>query len=216
MKENQPVPLPCLVRQHVFDELVLVFDGDDFLGGIGPDLPGFGHEIDAVSRADGAVEPQNANYDHGALPVPTDYTGKILATALRVLVFMEQLGVRTRKRNFSHPKPSNVIIVSLDNATKNDTIISMNSKQLRTLKRIFDSPTRSDVTWVEVESLLRAQGATFREGPGSQVWTSLGQALLSIHKPHPQKELKKYALERVRDFLREVGLAPESSGGNQQ
>lgn len=106
--------------------------------------------------------------------------------------------------------------LALDNATKNDTISSMNSKQLRTLKRIFDSPTRSDVTWTEVENLLRAKGATFREGPGSQIRTSLGQALLSIHKPHPQKELKKYALERVRDLLREVGLTPESAGGNQQ
>jgi hypothetical protein len=92
----------------------------------------------------------------------------------------------------------------------------MNSKQLRTLKRIFDLPTRADVTWSEVEALLRAQGATFREGPGSQIRTSLGQVILSIHKPHPQKELKKYAVERVRDFLREVSLTPENAGGNQQ
>jgi hypothetical protein len=92
----------------------------------------------------------------------------------------------------------------------------MSNKQLRTLKRVFDTPTRSDVTWAEVESLLRARGAMFREGPGSQIRTSLGQSILSIHKPHPQKELKKYAVERVRDFLREVGLTPENAGRNKQ
>lgn len=92
----------------------------------------------------------------------------------------------------------------------------MSNKQLRTLKRVFDTPTRADVTWTEVEALLRAQGAVFREGPGSQIRTTLGQTILSIHKPHPQKELKKYAVERIRDFLRVVGLTPENSGGNQQ
>lgn len=105
--------------------------------------------------------------------------------------------------------------LALDNATKNDTIFFMNSKQLRTLKRIFDNPNSVGCDLDGSREPFAGEGGDIQGGARFSIRTSLGQALLSIHKPHPQKELKKYALERVRDFLREVGLTPESAGGNQ-
>jgi hypothetical protein len=35
----------------------------------------------------------------------------------------------------------------------------MNSKQKITLKKIFEYPTRSDISWKEVEALFNALGA---------------------------------------------------------
>lgn len=91
----------------------------------------------------------------------------------------------------------------------------MNARQLRTLTRVFAVPTRSDVTWPEVESLLLAVGAVVREGRGSRVRVCLGELILSLHAPHPQKEMRKYAVEQVREFLKLAGFTPAEEGGRQ-
>lgn len=77
----------------------------------------------------------------------------------------------------------------------------MNKKQQKTLSRIQDKPTRGDITWDEVQSFFKAISAKIREGEGSKVQIILNTRVLRIHKPHPQKELKKYAVEAIRDFL---------------
>ena len=43
----------------------------------------------------------------------------------------------------------------------------MNERQRRTLARIFARPTRSEIRWDELASLLRALGAEEHEGAGS-------------------------------------------------
>ena len=45
----------------------------------------------------------------------------------------------------------------------------MNKRQRRTLARIFERPTRSDVRWDELSSLMRTLGAEEQEGAGSRV-----------------------------------------------
>jgi hypothetical protein len=82
----------------------------------------------------------------------------------------------------------------------------MNRKHRKILARILERPTRADITWTEVETLLVACGAEVREGRGSRVAVIRGGQILRIHKPHPQKEMKKYAVEHVRDFLEFQGL----------
>jgi hypothetical protein len=85
----------------------------------------------------------------------------------------------------------------------------MNKRQRRTLARIFERPTRSDVRWDELASLLRALGAEDHEGAGSRVRFVLDGSILSLHRPHPKPELRKYAVEDVRDFLMARGIEPE-------
>lgn len=85
----------------------------------------------------------------------------------------------------------------------------MNKRQRRTLARIFERPTRSDVRWDELTSLLRALGAEDHEGTGSRVRFVLAGSILSLHRPHPKPELRKYAVEDVRDFLAARGIEPE-------
>ena len=87
----------------------------------------------------------------------------------------------------------------------------MNKRQRRTLDRLFERPSRSDVRWEELVSLMRALGAEQHEGAGSRVRFVLHGAILSLHRPHPKPELKKYAVEDVRDFLDVNGIRPEEN-----
>lgn len=77
----------------------------------------------------------------------------------------------------------------------------MNKKQQKTLFRIKEKPTRADVNWDEVQSFFKAIGAKVYEGAGSRVQVIFKARVLRLHKPHPQKNLKKYAVEAIRDFL---------------
>jgi hypothetical protein len=84
----------------------------------------------------------------------------------------------------------------------------MNKKQRRTLTDIYEKPTRCDVSWLNVESLFRAIGSDVFEGEGSRVSVVFNKRVLNIHKPHPRGQLKKYAVEKVRDFLNIIGVKP--------
>jgi len=87
----------------------------------------------------------------------------------------------------------------------------MNKRQWRTLVRIFERPTRSDVRWDEFASLMRALGAEEHEGAGSRVRFVLAGSILSLHRPHPKPELRKYSVEDVRHFLTARGIEPEEN-----
>ncbi len=87
----------------------------------------------------------------------------------------------------------------------------MNRRQRRTLARIFERPTRPDLRWDELASLMRALGAEEHEGAGSRVRFVLAGPILSLHRPHPKPERRKYAVEDVRDFLAAHGMEPEES-----
>jgi hypothetical protein len=54
--------------------------------------------------------------------------------------------------------------------------------------------------------LLGALGAEIREGRGSRIRVVLKNHVLNMHKPHPRKELGKYAVELVREFLKVAGV----------
>ena len=77
----------------------------------------------------------------------------------------------------------------------------MNNRQRKTFNKILETPTRPDVTWTEVGSFLKSIGVALKEGKGSRVSARLGEFYVSFHKPHPQKELKKGAVEELRKFL---------------
>ena len=84
----------------------------------------------------------------------------------------------------------------------------MNKKQSKTLTSIYEKPTRCDVSWRDVESLFKAIGSDVVEGEGSRISIVFNKRILNIHKPHPSREMKKYAVEKVRDFLNIIGVKP--------
>jgi len=85
----------------------------------------------------------------------------------------------------------------------------VNNKQRKTLKRIFERPIRSDIEWTEVESLFKALGAELREGNGSRIRIELNNIKSVFHRPHPNPNVKKYAVEEIRNFLQEAGIVYE-------
>ena len=77
----------------------------------------------------------------------------------------------------------------------------MNRKQRRTLTAIFKKPTPTAIQWRDVASLIKALGGEIQYGDGSRVRLDLKGESLNIHSPHPQKELKGYAVKLVKELL---------------
>jgi len=84
----------------------------------------------------------------------------------------------------------------------------MNAKQKKTLAMIFEKPTRSDIHWQETVSLLLGIGAIMKEGKGSRVRFRCRDYSLHVHAPHPGKVIAKGAVETIRGFLTDIGVAP--------
>lgn len=82
------------------------------------------------------------------------------------------------------------------------------SRHTKTLDAIFEKPTRADIRRDDIEALLGHCGAEITEGAGSRVRVALNGVRAVFHRPHPQPTTKKYAVEAVRDFLRNAGVKP--------
>ncbi|MDP6969374.1 MAG: type II toxin-antitoxin system HicA family toxin [Gammaproteobacteria bacterium] len=75
-------------------------------------------------------------------------------------------------------------------------------KQLNKLK------TAKVLAWPELVKALKTLGYRQIQGDGARVKFDNGQPnqLINLHKPHPDKELRAYALRQVREKLTEWGL----------
>jgi HicA toxin of bacterial toxin-antitoxin, len=81
----------------------------------------------------------------------------------------------------------------------------MNSKHTKTLRAVFKSPTPGTLEWQAIESLLVAVGCDLIEGSGSRVRFSRDGIVASFHRPHPEKEAKRYQVRDARDYLKALG-----------
>ncbi|MCF8084873.1 MAG: type II toxin-antitoxin system HicA family toxin [Deltaproteobacteria bacterium] len=84
----------------------------------------------------------------------------------------------------------------------------MKTKHRKTLAAIFAKPTRSNIKFSDIESLIKALGGEVREGAGSRVVLELSGTREYAHRPHPGKDAKKYAIEEIRDWLTGLGVMP--------
>ncbi len=82
----------------------------------------------------------------------------------------------------------------------------MQKKHKRTLERIFEYPVRSDIRWIDIETLLITLGATISEGRGSRVRIYLNGVVSTFHRPHPTPETNKGSVRSVKRFLEEAGI----------
>jgi HicA toxin of bacterial toxin-antitoxin, len=82
----------------------------------------------------------------------------------------------------------------------------MNKKQRNTYSALFAEPIRRNILWNDVVSLVIALGGQVLQGNGSRVRFDLNDVSLNIHSPHPQKELKRYQVKAVREFLVNAGV----------
>ncbi|GLI92199.1 type II toxin-antitoxin system HicA family toxin [Methylocystis echinoides] len=84
----------------------------------------------------------------------------------------------------------------------------MNSKQKKTLAAVFAAPTPANIEWLAIESLLVSVGCEVVEGSGSRVSFAYHGHIESFHRPHPEKEAKRYQVRQARDFLERIGVRP--------
>lgn len=84
----------------------------------------------------------------------------------------------------------------------------MNTKQRKTLERIFVSPTPVEMNWDDIESLLTALGVTLDDGSGSRLRITLHGEHLHVHVPHPKRVSTRKMIRAVRDFLNQAGVKP--------
>jgi hypothetical protein len=84
--------------------------------------------------------------------------------------------------------------------------IIMNTKNKKILQKIFENPTRSDIEWKSVETLLISLGADISEGRGSRIRIYLNGIKAVFHRPHPQKETDKGTIDSLTRFLNQGGI----------
>lgn len=84
----------------------------------------------------------------------------------------------------------------------------MKAKHQETLRRIFETPVPSGISWKDIAAMLKALGAEISEGRGSRIRIALNGVRAVFHRPHPHKETDKGAVVSMRRFLTEAKVRP--------
>ncbi len=84
----------------------------------------------------------------------------------------------------------------------------MKEKHRKAFSAIFTKPTRANIKFSDIESLVKALGGSIREGDGSRVVLELSGTREYTHRPHTGKEAKKYMVEKIREWLTGLEVTP--------
>ena len=90
---------------------------------------------------------------------------------------------------------------------QSDTM-ALRMKHQSTLSEIYAEPTRANIHWNDVETLLIALGAECSEGKGSRLRVVVNDVKAVFHRPHPEKEASKSMVRSIRRFLEAAGIEP--------
>jgi hypothetical protein len=82
------------------------------------------------------------------------------------------------------------------------------TKHRRVLEAIFAAPTRGNILFSDIETLILALGGEVREGAGLRIVFELKGSWQYLHRPHPGKEAKKYQIEELREWLKRLEEKP--------
>lgn len=82
----------------------------------------------------------------------------------------------------------------------------MNNKNTKVLKSIFENPVKANILWSDIEKMMEDLGAKVREGKGSAGVFVFKGSIFPFHRPHPQKEAKRYQVRLLRKFLTQHGI----------
>lgn len=86
--------------------------------------------------------------------------------------------------------------------------IDMKTKHRKTLTAIFAKPTKANIRFADIESLLVSLGGKVSEGSGSRMSVTVSGKTAHFHRPHPGKEAKKYQVGNAHEFLQRLGVMP--------
>ena len=90
----------------------------------------------------------------------------------------------------------------------NDTIMPLASRHQKTLADIFHRPTSATIKFSDIEKLVVALGGAIENNDGSRMKFCLNGHAMATHRPHPNKEAKRYQVEDMREFLQKQGITP--------
>jgi len=82
------------------------------------------------------------------------------------------------------------------------------AKHRRTLEAIFATPTLAGIVFADIETLVIAIGGVVREGEGSRGVLEVKGRRRYMHRPHPGKEAKRYQVEELREWFRQLEVVP--------
>lgn len=66
--------------------------------------------------------------------------------------------------------------------------------------------TKGEVKWKDLLALFNSLGFQKIEGEGSRVTFTNGDVIIKLHKPHPHKEVRVYAVKQVKQILDDEGF----------
>ncbi|HEW79745.1 MAG TPA: type II toxin-antitoxin system HicA family toxin [Phycisphaerales bacterium] len=84
----------------------------------------------------------------------------------------------------------------------------MKAKHRKIVQAVFATPTKANIRFSDIESLLVSMGGEVNEGAGSRMSVTVSGKTAFFHRPHPGKEAKKYQVENAREFLQALGVEP--------
>jgi hypothetical protein len=84
----------------------------------------------------------------------------------------------------------------------------LNGRHRKTLIAVFREPVSATIVWDDLEGLLLAVGCNIVEGNGSRVRFEHGGKFAFFHRPHPEKEAKRYQIRDAKRYLTELGIVP--------
>ena len=84
----------------------------------------------------------------------------------------------------------------------------MRGKHRRTLARVFQKPTPSDIRWEDLEAMLLACGVEIVERAGSRVGLIKDGKRMVVHRPHPKPSVGRATVRDIAAFLSAVGVEP--------
>ena len=84
----------------------------------------------------------------------------------------------------------------------------MKNKQKKTLAKLQKLPVPANLRYKDVVSLLNALDLNVIEDrSGSRVFVEHADGpSFGFHKPHPQKEMTRISVRRLREYLKHIGL----------
>lgn len=91
--------------------------------------------------------------------------------------------------------------------------MKLSTKNKKTLKLVFEDPTRADLDWNDFVSLYLALGGDpVKAGKtgGSRARLTLNGVRAVLHRPHPGSTMKKGSVRSAREFLFRAGVSVET------
>ncbi len=85
---------------------------------------------------------------------------------------------------------------------------SPGGKSRKTLKAIYETPSRANIKWNDFVALMTSLGTVVRSEGGSAHIFLVMDRVIVIHKPHPGDEMVKPVIKRIRAFLSGLGIRP--------